>query len=154
MNAYVYSLVGNQSQAADVVQETNLVLWRKIDQFDPDKPFLPWALAFARFQVLANLRDRNRDRVLLDDELVHRVASVVETQVDQLEDFRKPLSVCLEQLSDKNRDLIRQRYDHQRPIAEIAEQLGRSAGAIKTALTRVRQNLLQCITDQMEVANR
>ena len=30
---YVYSLLGDHSRAADVVQETNLVLWRKVGEF-------------------------------------------------------------------------------------------------------------------------
>ena len=66
---YVYSLLGDHSRAADVLQETNIVLWRKIDEFQTDKSFLPWAFAIARFQVLAHLRDHNRDRLLLDAEL-------------------------------------------------------------------------------------
>ena len=66
---YVFSLLGDHARAADVVQETNLVLWRKIDEFQPEKPFLPWAYAIARFQVLAHLRDKSRDRLLLDEEL-------------------------------------------------------------------------------------
>ena len=52
---YVYSLVGDHAQAADVVQETNMVLWRKLDEFDPQRPFLPWAFTIGRFQVLAHI---------------------------------------------------------------------------------------------------
>ena len=33
---YVYSMLGDHSRAADVLQETNLVLWRKNAEFDPD----------------------------------------------------------------------------------------------------------------------
>jgi RNA polymerase sigma-70 factor (ECF subfamily) len=79
---YVYSLLGDHSRAADVIQETNLVLWRKIGEFQMEKPFLPWAFAVVRFQVLAHLRDHKRDRLLLDAELVETFSSEVERQAE------------------------------------------------------------------------
>ena len=82
---YVYSLLGDHSRAADVVQETNLVLWRKIDEFDAQRPFLPWALAIARFQVMAHLRDHQRDRLLLDAELAETLSGETERQAEQID---------------------------------------------------------------------
>ena len=88
---YVYSLVGDHSRAADVLQETNLVLWRKIDEFDSAKPFLAWAFGVARFQVLAHLRDQKRDRLLLDAELVDVISDEAERQAGQMDQLRDAL---------------------------------------------------------------
>ena len=76
----------------DVVQETNLVLWRKKDEFREDAPFMPWALAIARFQVLAHVRDQGRDKCLLDSELVAALSEDTERKVDQLENMRIALA--------------------------------------------------------------
>jgi RNA polymerase sigma-70 factor (ECF subfamily) len=40
---YVFALVPHEDDAEDVLQNTNVALYRKSDQYDPGKPFLPWA---------------------------------------------------------------------------------------------------------------
>ncbi|MCB1242244.1 MAG: hypothetical protein H7A54_05920 [Akkermansiaceae bacterium] len=41
---YVYSLLGSHQAAAEVLQMTNLVLWRKLDEFRAGSDFIPWAI--------------------------------------------------------------------------------------------------------------
>lgn len=142
---YVYSLLGDHSRAADVVQETNLVLWRKLKEFHPEKPFLPWAFAIARFQVLALLRDQNRDRFLLDANLAETLAEEVERQSDHLDSMRDALRPCIQRLTVANRDLIERRYFHSMSVADVADSLGRSVGSVKVALLRIRRQLSGCV---------
>jgi RNA polymerase sigma-70 factor (ECF subfamily) len=142
---YVYSLLADHSRAADVVQETNLVLWRKIDEFKPGKPFLPWAFAIARFQVLANIRDKKRDRVLLDSELADKVAEEVSQQAGQFDELRIALRSCLQSLTPANRDLVHRRYMQAMSIADVSTAVDRTAGSIKVALLRVRRQLAECV---------
>lgn len=142
---YVYSLLGDHSRASDVVQEVNLVLWRKIDEYQSDRPFLPWAFAIARFQVLAHLRDHKRDRLLLDAELAESLSGDFERASSQVDSIRVALRVCMQELTPKNRKLIEHRYFNAMPVADIADVAGRSAGAIKVALLRIRQQLAGCV---------
>ncbi|PQO29023.1 sigma-70 family RNA polymerase sigma factor [Blastopirellula marina] len=146
---YIFSLLGERSQTADVLQETNLVLWRKFADYDSRRPFLPWAFSIARFQVLANLRDRKRDRILLDPELVETISSEAESIATQFESIREALHRCLQRLSDSNRELIERRYFEALSLDEMAENSNSSAGAIKVALLRVRRQLAQCIQHRM-----
>lgn len=147
---YVFSLLGDHSRAADVLQETNLVLWRKIGEFNADRPFLPWAFAIARFQVLAHLRDRKRDRLLLDAELAATISEEAETQAGQLDEFRQALRICLETLTAGNRELVEQRYLKSMSIAEISTTVDRTVSAVKVGLMRSRRHLADCI--QMRLA--
>jgi len=96
---YVYSLLGDHALASDIVQETNLVLWRKMDEFAPETPFLRWAFAIARFQVLTHLRDRRRDRLLLDADLIQAVSDEAEQQAEHLEAIRAALRPCIGSLT-------------------------------------------------------
>ncbi|MEW4561054.1 sigma-70 family RNA polymerase sigma factor [Bremerella sp. JC770] len=146
---YIFSLIGERSQAADVLQETNVVLWRKIDEFDLRKPFLPWAFTIARYQVLANLRDRKRDRVLLDSELVEAISSEAESMAQNIESASDALSRCLERLTPSNRQLIESRYFESKPLDELARDSSRSTGAIKVALLRIRKQLGECIQHRL-----
>ncbi|MCC9601889.1 sigma-70 family RNA polymerase sigma factor [Stieleria sp. JC731] len=146
---YVYSLLGDHSLAADVVQETNLVLWRKMDEFVPGQSFLRWAFGIARFQVLSHYRDQKRDRLLLDSELVEVIGRESELQAEGFDSFRLALRPCLKLLAPNHRSMIEQRYFHSMPIAEVAERCGRSVGAIKTALVRIRQQLGNCVQKRL-----
>ena len=53
LHAFILSMVWNPAEAEDVLQETNLVLWEKAAEYDPSRPFLPWAMRFAQFQAMA-----------------------------------------------------------------------------------------------------
>ena len=153
IRAYIFSLVGDHTRAADILQETNLVLWRKIEEYDPQKSFLSWSFAIARFQVLAHIRDRKRDKVVLDEELIELIGKDAEEKVGQLESVQLALKSCLQKLSEKSLELIESRYFKSRSIAQVAESSGKTVGALKVALMRVRKQLGSCIQNQMAGEN-
>ena len=152
---YIFSLLGDHARAADVLQETNLVLWRKLEEFEVARPFLPWAFAIARFQVMAQLRDQKRDRLLLDDQLAEKLCEEVATQSEQLEAIQEALRPCLALLTATNRSLVNRKYFKSKSISEIAEEAGRTVGSIKVALVRIRRQLAECVEKRLnsEVAN-
>jgi RNA polymerase sigma-70 factor, ECF subfamily len=149
MFGYIYSMLGEHSRAMDVVQETNLVLWRKKDEFREGAPFMPWALAIARFQVLAHVRDQGRDKCLLDSELVAALSEEIEQQVDQIESMRIALRQCMSDLPREKIEMIKSRYYRSMTIAEIASAMGRQADAVKVALLRLRRALADCMHRKM-----
>src|SRR5215217_4251332 len=59
--SYIVMLLGDVNDANNVLQQANLVLWRKIDEFDINTNFHLWARKVAYYQTLAFLRDRKRD---------------------------------------------------------------------------------------------
>jgi RNA polymerase sigma-70 factor (ECF subfamily) len=146
---YVFSLLGDHTRAADVVQETNMVLWRKLDEFRPGKPLLPWAFAIARFQVLAHLRDHKRDRLLLDADLVETLSDEAQRQAGQLDSLREALRPCIQLLTPGNRDLIEQRYFRAKSVANVAEAIDQTVGSVKVALLRVRRQLAACVQKRL-----
>lgn len=147
--AYLFSLIGDHSRAADVMQETNLVLWRKRDEFDSRRPFLPWAFAVARFQVLAHIRDRSRDRVLSDPAIVEAIAAEAESQAAEFESIQVSLRKCIRRLSEFEQEIVTSRYQHRISVADIAENAGKGISAIKVALMRTRAKLGECVQTRM-----
>lgn len=146
---YVYSLLGDHSRAADVAQETNMVLWRKIGEFKPEKPFLPWAFAIARFQVLAHLRDHKRDRFLLDADLAETLSDEAQRQAGQIDSLREALRPCMQLLTPGNRELIEHRYFRAMSITEVAEAVERTVASVKVALLRIRRQLAECVQKRL-----
>jgi RNA polymerase sigma-70 factor (ECF subfamily) len=143
--AYVLSLVGEPNHARDIVQETNVVLWRRMAEWHDDHDFATTACKVAYYQVLAFRRDRGRDRLVFDDGLVEKLAEAPALPLEQFSLRREALMICLGQLSVAQHALIKRRYHAGESAATIAESEGRSKGSVEVALSRIRQRLLDCI---------
>ena len=130
--AYILVLLPNIADAADVLQETNLVLWRKREEFRLGQEFLPWARAIARFQALANLKQQHRHRLRFSDTLLSQLAE--EPTVREAADFESEpvaLGECIDELTPPNQELLRLRYSTTLTLVEIARQTSRSVGAVR-----------------------
>lgn len=68
--AYVRGMVRDAHVATDIVQNTAIVLMKKFAAWDSSRAFLPWALGFAKFEILAHFRDSARRRVVFGEELL------------------------------------------------------------------------------------
>ena len=72
--AYVSCLLGNVHDANTVLQETNLVIWRKVKEYPTIRSFTGWSREIAYFQALAFLRDRKRDKLIFSQEVINKIA--------------------------------------------------------------------------------
>jgi RNA polymerase sigma-70 factor, ECF subfamily len=145
--SYIVMLLGDVNDASNVLQQTNLVLWRKMEEFDIQTNFQAWARKVAYYQTLAFLRDRKRDKHVFDEELLSELASrPVETDEDER---RVALRHCLSSISGESLELLQQRYDPGKSISAIARDRHRTEGAVKMALMRIRQALVHCIEGQL-----
>jgi len=145
MYAFIVSLLGGTNDADDVLQETNMKLCRRCSQYDREQPFLRWAYAFARFEVMAHRKSKQRSRLVLDDELVSRVAEELEESAEKA-DFRiKMLEGCMERLNPRQRELISARYGRGEAVRDIAARLSRPENAMAALFYRLRKILADCV---------
>lgn len=145
---YITTLLGDADSASNVLQETNLVLWRKASEFQSGTSFAAWSKKVAYWQTLAFIRNRKRDRHVFSEELVKQIASRPALNND-LDETRMALRHCLTELSAQHLELIKQRYAGNDTIATLASKLGLKQNAVKVRLYRIRQALLNCIQYQM-----
>lgn len=143
--AYILSLIPNPQRAEDLLQETNLVLWRKRDEFEPGTSFIAWACQVAYFNVLGFRRKMARDRHTFDDALFDYLAERQIERADELEERRVALRNCLEKLPDNQRELIRARYEPGASVQRMADERSTTEGALSQMLYRIRATLLSCI---------
>jgi RNA polymerase sigma-70 factor, ECF subfamily len=147
--AFILTLVPNIADANDVLQETNLVLWRKRAEYRVTEDFRPWAKAIARYQVLAHLKQQHRSRLRFGESLLSTLAQ--ETVVQDLESELLAMDGCVEELTPSNREMLQLRYSSELSVGEIAHRLGRSVGAVYDALYRIRGQLATCIQRKVNV---
>lgn len=150
LHAFILSLLADPVAAQDVLQETNLVLIRKADDFQSDASFESWAYNIARFQVLAHLRDRKRDRLVLHEAFAEKLAPVAEVMAEQTERWIQILGGCVERLSDDHKTLLHKRYGRETSIATLAEDSGKTTSAMKQMLYRIRKLLAACVEECLQ----
>lgn len=145
LHAFILSMVRHAADADDVLQETNIVLWRKAEEFDPQREFLPWAMRVAQLQAMAHLKKKQRSRVAFDDELLALVADEAVAESGDADARRVALAGCLQKLPEEHRALIAQRYEPGGSVNEMAAERGSTPKALSEMLRRIRHALMLCI---------
>ncbi len=150
LHVYVMSLVPNQVDAEDVLQQTQLVLWREFAQFEIGTNFAAWACRVAYNQVLAWRKRRQRDRLVFSEAFLEAVAAEAASSSDWLEERSQRLAACISKLPRHHQELIQLRYSQGTPVETIAAEVHRSVDAVYRMLSRIRQCLLDCVTRSLE----
>ena len=151
---FILSLVPNQGEAEEVLQETTLVLWRKFGEFKPGTNFKAWAFRIAYLKVQQYWDRRGHDRLRFDEAFLRRVADMATKVPDTVDLRREAMARCLEKLPKKDRDMIRCRYRVGGSVRAAAKELGRSTHAIYKALVRVRRILHDCVRIKLATEER
>ena len=148
---YVCSLIGDAAGAHDIVQETNIALWNKSDEYDPARPFLPWAYQVARFQVMAYLKRCRRSRLVFDEYLINEITEEILRNDDDHASQLEALAECVEKLPGSKRELLDRRYLRGEAVEDIARELHKPPNVVSATLYRVRKLLLNCIESRLNL---
>ena len=151
LRGFIRCLLPHAETVEDVLQETNLLLWRKAGDFVPGTDFWAWASQVARFQVLTHLKQRRRDRHVFDVELLNDLAVLAEQRLRTAEEREEALALCVEHLPGPQRQLLDLRYGLGQSIEAVARSIQRPAGSIRQTLYRIREVLLKCIERRLNV---
>jgi RNA polymerase sigma-70 factor, ECF subfamily len=142
---YILTLLGDSNAANDVLQETNVVLWKESRQFVPGTNFKAWSFRIAHFQCMAYRQKQLRDKVMFNDDVVAIMATESKELDDFYEDRARALERCLEQIQPRSREALRLRYAEELAVNELATKMDRTPNAISQLLFRARQWLIECV---------
>lgn len=145
VHLFILSLVPNRADADEILQDTNLVLWRKFDEFRPDSDFRAWAFQVAYNKVKSFQERHGRQRLRFGEPVMDRLANIAAIGPDPVPAALEALDVCKSQLSELDRDLIERRYQPGATVASVAVDVGRSVAAVYKAVVRIRRSLHECI---------
>lgn len=156
VSAFVSSIVRDFRDRDDVLQEIALAVVESFDSYDSTRPFIAWAFGIARNQIGLYLRQRQRNRLIFDDQTVAYLAQAfVELNPDPSPTRYDHLQDCLGSLEAKARKICQLRYEQDMKPAEIGSQLGMAPNTVAKALQRIRESLAACIRRKsMEAATR
>ena len=147
---YVRTLVLNQADAENTVQETAVVLWERYDAFAAGSNFFAWASTVAKFQSFQLLEKKRKagTATTLDgviDLMQDEDAGTLESEAFEIDALRS----CLDQMSAEDVSLVRYRFNHRMSAPKIAVKLDKSVSSIYRKLDRIYRSLAWCIRKQV-----
>lgn len=150
LRVYVVTLLGDANDAADVLQETNLDLWKKAATFDLDRPFLPWAKRLAWFQVLKFRSGKKREKVIFSEEVLNAMVETMQAEPKGAEEMLDALENCVKKLTDRQRAYLVAKYAERQTVEEMAAFFRHTTAAIVSVLYRLRNALHECVEKSVQ----
>jgi RNA polymerase sigma-70 factor (ECF subfamily) len=150
--ACIFSLHPDPIAASDLLQETNLTLCRKAEDFEEGTNFTAWATRIARYHVLNHRRKLKREQAIFEPELFEELCVVQEQRANEMDKYLDALHDCLQCLPPAHRQLLQERYTAEGSVSALASQQGKAVSAISQLLYRIRQSLMDCIYRKVQEA--
>lgn len=145
--ALILRIVRDRGIAEDLVQETFLRVWNRVQGFEANKGVLgPWLLAVARNRAIDYLRSAGGRMRSLGLEETDHPALFKDLERDILNSDRmRRVKNAIAKLSESQRAVIEFAYFEGMSQTEIAERMGQPLGTVKTwargALKILREEL-------------
>lgn len=148
--AFVRRRLNDPAEAAEVLNEVMLEVWRKASRFEGRSQPLTWVLGIAHHKALDALRRRGRrqteelDETLPDDDAAPAAELLAAAQ--NAEVVRR----CIEKLSDAHRLMVHLAFFEDMPYPDIARVAECPVGTVKTRVFHAKRLLKECLSLQVE----
>ncbi len=147
--AFLRSAVRDPGAVDDLFQETMLIAWRKLADYDCARPFGAWLRGIAGNLALAHSRQTATAARPLDPEslewLESRFAQLQRLRGDTLAEKLSALRDCVADLPHEYRQPVEMRYGQAQSLAEIGAALELATETLKKRLTRAKTRLADCL---------
>ena len=149
VSAFVHVVVTDRAERDDVLQDVAVAVLESYADYDPSRPFLPWAMGIARHAIADSLRKRRRRPMLLAPEATDALAAAFAEVADVERARLHHLAECVARLDSRAREACELRYRMDIKPARIAELMGLQANTAAKLLQRVREQLRECIESRI-----
>ena len=144
--AFIRAVIRDRDDAQDVLQQVAVQLVRSYGNYDSGRPFVSWAI-----EVLVWRRKAANDRVMFASELVESFAAAFSESGHAQGGYFDALDHCIEAIPDRNRETLKLFYGQDLGADEVAVQMNRTVGAIRTMLCRTREMIRECIERRIAI---
>lgn len=138
---FIYRRTDDEDLAADLCSQVFLKALQRIQDYEyRGVPFSAWLYRIASNEVSQHYRNNPQDRTVSVEEV--RLGDLAEDVFeDEYEHLQKFLGLALNQLNEKDLQLIEMRFFEQRPFKEIAEILEVTESNAKVKTYRILEKL-------------
>ncbi len=154
--AYLRAGVRDAHAVDDLYQETVLTAWKRLDDYDRDKPFGPWLRGISGNLMLAYYRKTSSRATPLDAQALEwlndRFAAIHSMPGDAFHEKLAALRECIEALPETYQRAIVMRFNEERGLQEIESILQVARETLKKRLTRGKARLAECLERKLGLA--
>ncbi len=141
-------ILGERSEAEDVLQEIYVTVWHKAADFDAARASpMTWLIAIARNRAIDRLRATRRNRRMDPIDAANEIADDAAPADDALESAQDHarLHHCLGGLADHERSALRAAFFDGNTYEELAERMKVPLGTMKSWIRRAMIKLKACL---------
>ena len=154
LRSFIGHLMPMKDVRADLVQEVNMVVWKKRSSFtmsgDRAKAFRNWAYTLARFVVMNHQkRARREGQMVFSEDLLETLAADFKESDPGIVERMPALRRCLQKVPQNERQLLLERYSRHGAVEQQAQTEGKSAAALRGMLFRLRIALRRCVEHEL-----
>lgn len=145
----VNAMLLDYSAREDVVQQVFVRAFQRLEQYELGRGFGKWVKAIARNMVREELRKQYRYKGRLDAYAQQTIEDL--EKEDELVDWEsgkersRALEECIASLEQHTSQAIKMHYVEGKRTDQVAADLGRTGGAVRTMLCRARGQLRKCL---------
>lgn len=139
--------LNNGADAAEVLNEVMLEVWRRAATFAGQSQVRTWLLSITRYKSIDLLRRRRPSEPLDEARLEEQqdADSCPASLALELGQQGAQVRQCLERLKDGHRQVVYLTFFEELSYPEIAEIMAIPNGTVKTRMLHAKQQLLQCL---------
>lgn len=150
---YLRSRLADATDADDLCQEVFLRCLDGKVRFRGDVPVRAWLLGVARNVLREHIRRSRRRKEVEWTELCLELDSLTQEDYGDYRAVHIWLNSCIDSLGKSAHDALKMHYYARLKMAQIAEKMRRSEGAVKLLVFRARQALKECVTRKSRIAS-
>lgn len=148
VRAFAAVRIANRDEAQDLAQDTFVVAWRKLGDFDANTPIGPWLRTIVHRLVLNHRRKFRAEGIGGYEELEELLNRLrPEAAPDRLAILRQ----CLKEMGGPSLAMLEERYLDGVSVKEMAARTGRGYSALTMQLFRLRELLASCVREKMSM---
>jgi len=151
--SYLRARMTDATDADDLCQEVFLRCINGKVRIPAGVPVRPWLLGVARNVLREHIRRCKRRKEVEWTELCLELDSMTNDDYSDYQDIQDWLSDCMQSLGQSAHEALKMHYYARLKMAQIAEKMRRSEGAVKLLVFRARQALKQCMTQKSRAAS-
>jgi len=161
LQSYVYKYIQDRDICNEVLSQTFITVWEKIDQYNSKYNFSTWVYTIAKNEALGQIRSKNKnlshERLTENHSKVLQAYSPVvnmETEVigptgeELIQQLYDASILAIKQLKEPYRTVMIEREINQKQLQTIAEDLNWNTSTVKTRLRKARKQIAETIKKQ------
>ncbi len=147
--SYLRSLMVGQDAVEDLFQETMLVAWRRLSEYDRTRPFGPWLRGIAGNLVMAHRRKWARGVLNCEPEVLAALEAEFRKferePADSFVERLERVAGCIEKLPPLLRESVELVYGRGMSVQALGKALLVTEEAVKKRVQRARQLVARCV---------